>query len=208
MKRVLVIATFLQACFCGSVFACGEPQKGNVIFEDNFADDSGGWQRSDSFSIEPPAFVITLDKNSVAAQPQNLTFDVNNGDFCVDVVLPPSPPESNVSGGLIFWGSSDLANYYVFIISPNSAASLWRKTNGNWTQILSGSASVKPTEANSVRAVAKGNLITLFVNGQEFKKIQAQNTGGSRFGMYVEADKAPTDPIKYKFQNYKVTAGE
>jgi len=207
MRRVLVIVGLLQTCFCGSVLACGEAQKGSVIFEDNFADDSGGWDRSDYTNVESPAFVIKLDKNAVSVVTENLTFDVKEGDFCVDVALPPSPPENGVEGGLVFWGS-DYANYYVFLISPNSLASLWRKTNGNWNRIVAGTAPVKPTETNSIRAIAKGDLITLFVNGQEFKKVRAQNTGASRFGMYTAVDKPLTDPIKFRFQNFKVTTGE
>jgi hypothetical protein len=207
MRHVLVIVGLLQTCFCGSVLACSDAQKGNVIFEDTFADDSGGWDRSSYTTVESPAFVIKLDKTAQSVVSENLTFDVKEGDFCVDVALPPSPHENGVAGGLTFWGS-DYANYYVFIISPNSLASLWRKANGIWSQIVSGTAPIKPTETNSIRAVAKGNLITLFVNDQEFKKVRAQNTGGLRFGMYTAADKPLTDPIEFKFQNYKVTTGE
>jgi hypothetical protein len=58
--------------------------------------------------------------------------------------------------------------------------------------------------------VAKDGLITLSVNGQEFKKLRAQApAGGTRFGMFTAADKQPlTDPLQVKFQNYKVTTGQ
>jgi hypothetical protein len=211
MNRVLVIAGLLQACFCGSALACSEQQKGNVVFEDNFADDSGGWNLWDHGKIEPPTYVLILDKDLGAALTENQTFDFKEGDFCVDVTLPPAPADNNISGGIVFW-AAEFNNYYLLQIGTNSGAGLFRKTNGNWNTIYTVPTfpAVKPAGSNSVHVVAKDGLITLSVNGQEFKKLRAQApAGGTRFGMFTAADKQPlTDPLQVKFQNYKVTTGQ
>ncbi len=54
----------LQVLLCGSAIAC-EGQVGKVIYEDTFADDTGGWDFTPpAATVKPPDFVFEWALNS------------------------------------------------------------------------------------------------------------------------------------------------
>ena len=58
MTRSLMIAAALQMVFATAALAC-DGQSGVSIFEDKFADDSGGWDMSSTnIKVVPPAMQI------------------------------------------------------------------------------------------------------------------------------------------------------
>ena len=96
MRCVLLAAAILHIALGGVALACGADQKGNTIFEDTFADDSGGWDLQMA-RIQPPNLIFSLGERG--KQALNLTFNATDGDYCVDVLLPA---DTSAYAGLIF----------------------------------------------------------------------------------------------------------
>ena len=122
-----------------SAHAC-DGQTGAVIFQDNFADDLGGWDldRGDhpKDQITPPDFVFTLSGDGFADSAQNLTFNATVGDYCMDFILPPAPaPDNRVVAGVILW-ATDYKNYLLVQASTNGDVELYRKSAGNWQKVF------------------------------------------------------------------------
>ena len=113
----IVLAVAVQSAIGAAALAC-DGQAGNVIFEDAFADDSGGWDFTPATSqVKPPDFVFTLTKQTTNANVQNLTFNATIADFCADFALPKSPaPDNAAYAALTFWGA-DYANFMMAMVS-------------------------------------------------------------------------------------------
>ena len=72
MKHMLLMVAALQAVLGTSALAC-DGQSGATIFQDKFADDTGGWDLSASeVKIVPPAMEVTLNKSVSAVTAHNL----------------------------------------------------------------------------------------------------------------------------------------
>jgi hypothetical protein len=209
----VALAALLQAGMAAGAMAC-EGQSGNVIFEDTFPDDSGGWELfQDRDSVVPPNFLITLpeDDEGIGHSSLNLTFEATEADFCTEFVWPqdPLPQDSYLGAGLMFW-AADYDNHYLLQAHSTGKVGLYRKSNGKWNTIfeVADSGVVKPApEVNTVRALAKGGKITAFVNGQQIKAIRApMPQNAPRFGLYAESGKLEK-PVAIHFSSYLVTEG-
>lgn len=202
MRCVLLAAAILHIALGGAALACGADQKGNTIFEDTFADDSGGWDLQMA-RIQPPNLIFSLGERG--KQALNLTFNATDGDYCVDVLLPA---DTSAYAGLIFW-ASDFLNLYFFRIGSSGNAGLWRLVNNQWANVFKvEDAPVEPTNVNHLRVMVEDGLITMFVNGKEIRKVRAQTPPGLlRFGLRAEPGKAMSGTFDVKFQNFKVTSG-
>lgn len=212
MRFVLLIATMIYLGLGGAAFACAGDQTGTVVLEDQFTDDSGGWDLTGAAKVEPPSLVITVDPAFVSRASLNQTFNATDGDYCVDVTLPANPPANKpVAGGLVFW-ASDYENYYLFQVSSNTSVGLWRLVGNRWSPIfkLADPQLVKTSGANNLRVVIKDGSIVLSVNGKEIKKVRAQTPPGSlRFGLRAERTEGTPvpGPLSVKFENFKLTSG-
>jgi hypothetical protein len=168
-------------------------QKGKVIYEDTFADDSGGWTVDTDLKVGGGTYAVHLDPKYTTWTDLNSTFDASEADYCVEAVMPKSvAPDNAVSIGLVFW-ATDYDNKYVMQMDSTPQAALWRTTNGKWTQIGDLTNPTLKPEVGSVmaiRVVAANNLIAPSVNGVELKKIRAKMPSGTlKFGLYVQTDK-------------------
>jgi hypothetical protein len=216
---LVVTANWADAANC-------EGQRGRLIFEDDFTDDSGGWAHEPSASwnatfgksglrmhIQDPTLVWAL---------LNIAFTARDGDFCAEAVMPKVAASGIVSRtGLIFL-ANDTENFYVLMIggdlpTPSNqlrgAIGLWRKHKGTWGRLGDWSDpkfKLEPGSVVALRAMVKPDLIIASVNGVEVKKQRAQLPGESlRFGLYVETNKAvPAPGMAFQFKRYKVTAGD
>lgn len=213
MKKwhLAAISAALALALSGEGLAC-EGQAGSIIFEDNFADDSGGWELTDKgTAIAPPAMIMTLSDQFTSIAAQNLTFNAGDGDYCVDFMLPVSPAADNpVAVGVQFW-ATDYANTMVALVFSSGSIALYKKAGGKWAKIwlVENSTAVKPGTPNSLRAIAKGGKIDILVNGVDIKTVRAQMpTGNLRFGVYAQSDKVPAPAVDVSITGYKVTAGQ
>jgi hypothetical protein len=216
---LVVIQTSARAGSC-------EGQKGSVIFEDDFADDTGGWLHeagpSGSVSFGKSGLTLRILDPATSFRFLNLTFAASEGDFCVEAAMPKPPGADTVArAGLVFL-ANDFANFYVLmaggdVATPSSQQQsmigLMRLEEGNWGA-LGGWSEPKirldPESVVALRAVVKAKLITAFVNGVELKKVRFPGVGSSlKFGVYVETSKpVPAPGISFQFKRYRVTAGE
>jgi hypothetical protein len=211
MRRSFLMAIAFSALMGASALAC-DGQVGKVIYEDTFADDSGGWDLSPpATAIKPPNFVITLDSKSSAISSQVLTFRANEADYCLEGTVPKAPaPDNNMSLGLEFW-ATDYRNFWLSELGSNGTISLWTDVNGNWTNIATvpNAQGFKPDTANALRVTTLGGKIVISLNGQLVKTIRAQIPDGAlRFGIYGQLDKAVDGASPILVTSYKVTSGQ
>lgn len=212
MYRTILIAAAIQAFLGYGAMAC-DGQAGDVVFEDSFPDDSGGWDLyADTVKVTPPNLDVVLSSATTWTSSQNLTFNATDADYCTDVILP-KPPEADVlsQAGIEFW-ATDYNNYYLAEMQSDGLFGLYRRQNGNWQTVaeVPKSPAVK-TDAgavNSLRVIAKGGKIQIMVNGTSVKTVRAQvPTGTLRFGIYAGLSKAPGQAQTVAFKQYKVTTG-
>jgi hypothetical protein len=196
-------------------------QVGKVIFQDTFADDSGGWGGVTAPDAEYKGGALLLHPNPRGASEtntnlmiNNLMFTAGNADYCAEFVFPKPPSDTNpVCAGLTFW-QTDLQNELAFFICTNQSAFMSKLTNNAWKDVYAEyktvtSVKTDPNAVNSVRVLAKDGKLTLFVNGKQVKAIQTpQPTSPLPFGLYTSVDNATDANPTVKFTSLGVTTGE
>jgi hypothetical protein len=178
--------------FATIAFAC-DGQTGKVIFEDKFADDTGGWQfgEADGLLFKGPGAIAKTDasNNGYQVTALNQTFTATQGDFCTEGPFPADAAKVNAGIGVVFWGK-DYSNYWMANAFANGKVYLTKIANNQAFYIFDTQSTnvVKtgPTDVNSVRAVVKSGTITVIVNGQTVKSVRAQ---------------IPSDDLKFGFRH-------
>ena len=214
MLRTLSVVAALQLLALSSAWACSG-QVGAVIFQDSFTDDSGGWDQSPPQAvIKPPAFVFTLDTQYSGMAAQNLTFNATDGDYCMDVLLPPpTAPDNQFYAGVEFWAPS-YDDATMAELSSQGTVFVSKKVAGKWSTVstVNNAPGFQPKAVNSLRVTALAGVITVYLNGTQVKVIRAQEPTSSslRFGMLVEMDKpvASGNASPVQIKSYSVTAGK
>ncbi len=214
MPRKLVCTTIvLLVLLCGSAVAC-EGQVGKVIYEDTFADDSGGWDLTPpAATVKPPDFVFAMSSKFSNLSSQVLTFHATDADYCAEVIAPKSLAADNKYGFAIQFWAVDYNNYWMVMLSSDGSIGLYSRTNGVWQTIanIPNAPSLKPEPdaVNTLRVTTTGGRISIYLNGQLVKAIRAQVPDGSlRFGMYSQIDKAVDGAAPILVKSYKVTSGQ
>jgi hypothetical protein len=187
-----------------------DDQKGKLIYEDTFADDSGGWEADSNAKAGGGQYAIHLAAPHDVWQSLNATFNASEADYCMEFVVPKSvAPDNAVQVGLAFWGL-DYDNYYLASVLSDGTALVVRKTNKKWSTLASklSDPGMKVTEGSVavIRVHAAGNLITFSVNGIELKKIRAEMLSGPlRFGIYLETMKDNPGDVDVSVKRVKVS---
>ena len=212
MMRFLVAVLALLLGLVSSARAACEGQAGTTIFDDNFADDAGGWDLT-TWKMQPPVIVGGLTSQFTSNSTLNTTFNATDGDYCSEVKLPASPAKDNsASAGLLFL-ATDYNNLFLAMISSNGSTNLYKRVTGNYSTIYTAQDTIAvnttPGAVNVIRVTVKEGKITLFVNGKQLKVVRAQIPAGPlRFGMYAQVDKAIQSEVDVDFTSYKVTSGQ
>ncbi|MGV1013331.1 MAG: family 16 glycoside hydrolase [Methyloceanibacter sp.] len=186
MRRVLfllAVATLFLAGHSDHAAACQGPE---VIFEDTFGDETGGWTARDTVEIEDGAFTLKLAPDDMQAN-LNVTFTVDNADICADAVWPEG--EQPVLGaGLLFWGESN-QTYFQFGVLNNGRFWIARKQDGKWLGTIAANVDSPaihkaPGAANTLRVKTEGDKATFFINGTKVRELRGQAPKGPwRFGL-------------------------
>lgn len=211
--KSLGLALAMQVAAAVGAHAC-DLQTGSVIFQDKFADDSGGWDFSPPVNqVKPPDYLFTLTSNAYFTAAENLTFNASYGDYCMDFVLPKSiAPDNNVSAGMILL-ATDYNNYYLVLTFSNGNVTMFKKLSGNYTTIFTVANSPgynsAPDAVNSLRVVATNDQkLTITLNGKPVKVIRVQTPPNPlTFGVFVQADKAPPTDTLVRIKEFSVTSG-
>ena len=168
----------------GVALACNGSE---VIFEDTFEDDAGGWSHKDSVEVKDGSFIINLPADDMQSN-LNVTFNVKDADICTDAVWPEGGDQPVLGAGLLFWGESN-RTYYQFGILNNGRFWIARKQDGAWlgtiaANIDSPAIKTAPGASNTLRVDAKGNALTFYVNGTKVREVRGQApTNAWRFGV-------------------------
>jgi hypothetical protein len=179
----------------------------NVIFEDQFHDDAGGWSIKDNMEVKDGAFTFKLPPDDMSSN-LNVTFTVKDADICTDTVWPEGD-QPVLGAGLLFWGE-DTRTYFQFGILNNGKFWIARKQDGKWLGTIAAnvdSTAIKtlPGATNTLRVKTNGNSVTFYINGTKVRDLrgQAPKTGW-RFGLSGDNfDKQKEAKVIYK--SMKVT---
>jgi hypothetical protein len=201
----LGVAAALLCCagFFEPAWACEGTE---VVFEDKFADDSGGWAINQDVELKDGSFTFKLPPDAMQSD-LNVTYTVNDADICSETVWPDGG-STILGAGLLFWGE-DNRNYLQFGILNNGKFWIARRQDGKWYTIVenvdSSAIKVKSGESNMLRVKASGGVATFFINGTKVRDLRGQAPkGGWRFGLSGDNfDKAKGARVVFK--SVKVT---
>jgi hypothetical protein len=196
-------ALLIAAAFAWPASACEGTE---IVFEDKFADDAGGWAINQDVEIKDGSFTFKLPPDAMQSD-LNVTYTVNDADICSETVWPDGG-STILGAGLLFWGE-DNRNYLQFGILNNGKFWIARRQDGKWYTIVenvdSSAIKVKPGESNTLRVKASGGDATFFINGEKVRDLRGQAPkGGWRFGLSGDNfDKAKD--ARVVFRSVKVT---
>jgi len=201
----LGVAAALLCCvgFVEPAPACEGTQ---VVFEDKFTDDAGGWAINQDVEVKDGSFTFRLPPDAMQSD-LNVTYTVDDADICSEAVWPDGG-STILGAGLLFWGE-DNRNYLQFGVLNNGKFWIARRQDGKWYTIVenvdSSAIKVKPGESNILRVKTSGGVATFFINGTKVRDLRGQAPkGGWRFGLSGDNfDKAKDARVVFK--SVKVT---
>ena len=201
----LGVAAALLCCvgFVEPAPACEGTQ---VVFEDKFTDDAGGWAINQDVEVKDGSFTFRLPPDAMQSD-LNVTYTVDDADICSETVWPDGG-STILGAGLLFWGE-DNRNYLQFGVLNNGKFWIARRQDGKWYTIVenvdSSAIKVKPGESNVLRVKSSGDVATFFINGTKVRDLRGQAPkGGWRFGLSGDNfDKAKDARVVFK--SVKVT---
>ena len=201
----LGVAAALLCCvgFVEPAPACEGTQ---VVFEDKFTDDAGGWAINQDVEVKDGSFTFRLPPDAMQSD-LNVTYTVDDADICSETVWPDGG-STILGAGLLFWGE-DNRNYLQFGVLNNGKFWIARRQDGKWYTIVenvdSSAIKVKPGESNILRVKTSGGIATFFINGTKVRDLRGQAPkGGWRFGLSGDNfDKAKDARVVFK--SVKVT---
>jgi hypothetical protein len=203
------VALLLAATLVGVAFL---PEEGlacegrEMIFQDGFKDDAGGWSLSDAIEVKDESFVMKLGPDAMEAS-LNLTHTVKSADICADAVWP-AEKNKVLGAGLLFWGE-DNRSYFQFGVLNNGKFWIARRQNGKWSTVVenvpSDAIKTGPDESNTLRVSATGNTLSFYINGEKVRDLRGQAPeDGWWFGLSGDNfDKAQEAHLRFK--SVKVT---
>lgn len=211
-RTVFAVALAGLLASVGQGLAC---EGSDVIFEDKFQDNGGGWSQKDTVSIGDGALSFALPADDMQSN-LNVMFSVDDADVCVEAVwpTPDAPAEGDetpqiLGAGLLFWGENN-RTYYQFGVLNNGRYWIARKQDGAWVgtiaaNIDSPAIETAPGASNTLRVDAKGNTLGFYINGTKVRELRGQAPKGSwRFGVSGDNfDKS--DEATVLFTKMKVT---
>ena len=179
-----------------------------IIFEDKFADDAGGWLLRDTVELKDGAFVFKLPPDDMQSN-LNVTYTVKDADICSETVWPDGD-QSMLGAGLLFWGE-DNRTYFQFGILNNGKFWIARKgSEGKWlgtiaANVASPPSTREPGATNTLRVKTEGNSVTFFINGTKVRDLRGQAPKSDwRFGLSGDNFDKEKD-AKVVFKTVKVT---
>jgi hypothetical protein len=193
-------------CVAGFSLPASACEGSDVVFEDKFTDDAGGWAINKDIEVRDGSFVFKLPPDAMQSD-LNVTYTVNDGDICSETVWPSGSP-AILGAGLLFWGE-DNRNYLQFGVLNNGKFWIARRLDGKWNTIVenvdSSAIIVKPGGSNTLRVKVNGDVASFFINGTKVRDLRGQAPkGGWRFGLSGDNFDKDKD-ARVVFKSIKVT---
>ncbi len=173
---------------------------GSVLFTDNFssqkASEDKGWSFEAGDNVD---YTWSANKLTISVKKtQWLGWDTPDGtydNFGVEIEAQPTS-SGYAEYGIIFriTGSGDTRSYYVFGVNTSGKYFLQKRVEGKWADpdpiSATASQAIKPNGKNTLRVLAQGATISLYVNGSLVKTVSDDSiTGGGKVGVYAGTDK-------------------
>ncbi len=189
------------------VQASNEPQRGDLLYSDDFSDPASGWKRS---STEESIFAykdgryhitgITPQKNFYAYLPGDETFT----DFIVEVEAKLDEVPENGGYGINLRKDSESGDYYRFELDGDQFSFLKLKNNEwvflvDWTK---SSAIETGAGTNKIKIVAQGNTFTFYVN--DVKLGECSDIGPTSGTIFLFTETRDDGRVHVSFDNLKV----
>lgn len=207
----LALAAFVAGlALAPPAFAC-EGQIGEVVFEDDFTDDRGGWWHGSGLSEirSPGGFYITLTPERFHLSSQNQMFSGLDGDYCLAFDLP-ARSATNVLIGLQFWIDDPGESFFIASAACNGTTDAFKSAGGQWTEIFVNrdAPGLRPGARNEIRVLAKAGRLTFFVNGIQQKVARAPFPNRPLpFAIFAQLYEA-TAPVEIAIARFRLTTGE
>jgi hypothetical protein len=206
MARSEVLLAAAMLCVAGFSWSASACEGTDVVFEDKFTDDAGGWAINKDVEVKDGSFVFKLPPDAMQSD-LNVTYTVNDADICSETVWPNGGP-AILGAGLLFWGE-DNRNYLQFGVLNNGKFWIARRLDGKWNTIVenvdSSAIIVKPGGSNTLRVKASGDVASFFINGTKVRDLRGQAPkGGWRFGLSGDNFDKDKD-ARVVFKSVKVT---
>ena len=180
--------------------------KGDEIYSDDFADDSGMWGNpSDWLKIGGGSMELTLQpgyRGAALFRGQTL----KEFDACVDITYPEAKkPDGGPLAGIAFW-FKEWANHYVVATTPIGAVGAFRYNKEKfalqspfrkYNHIKAGAGAT-----NTFRVTVKGNSITIYANDQRVAGFRG-TPDDAWMGLFAESEQDGANT--WKFSNFKLT---
>lgn len=187
---------------------------GEVILEENFADNSNTWDigsNENSESVIDDGKLIV--KSQIPSEGYSHTFftppvSAENIDISVDIEFSEGAPENGVAGVACQYKDDD--NYIWVAINRVGGYTIQKQVNKEWTTLVPWSTSSlthQEVAANHLRVVCNDGHITLFVNdGFAADTMDTSLSGGSfRLDAASRAENTDdTNPVGVSFSNLVV----
>ena len=188
MRKSLLSAALAVLFVAGPVWqiAAAACEGEEIIFEDKFADDAGGWPLRETVEVKDGSFVFKLPPDDMQSN-LNVTFTVKDADICSETVWPDGD-QPMLGAGLLFWGQ-DNRTYFQFGILNNGKFWIARKQDGKWlgtiaANVDSTAINQGPGATNTLRVKTTGNNASFFINGTKVRDLRGQAPKGDwRFGL-------------------------
>jgi hypothetical protein len=192
LRTVYVLGVAMLIASSSHGLAC---EGADVLFEDRFEDNAGGWSQKKAVAIGDGALTFTLPADDMQSN-LNVMFSVEDADVCAEAVWPHGQTQDEAAerkqqilgAGLLFWGENN-RSYYQFGILNNGRYWIARKHNGAWVgtiaaNIHSPAIKTAPGSSNTLRVDANGNSLVFYINGTKVREVRGQAPeGGWRFGV-------------------------
>ncbi|NLF01517.1 MAG: LamG domain-containing protein [Anaerolineales bacterium] len=179
-------------------------------FSDNFDDAQSGWgvDQSEAFErgyrdgeyfiqIQSPNWFMWTSPSAEV------------GDIAAEADLYLAPTYANGYAGLLC-RHKDRENFYYFAISPAGYYAIFRRVGGGDLQILTGGGSARYSEAirqgervNHVKAICRGDVLSLYVNGEMVESVT--DTAHSIGDVGIGVASGPEGDTRFHFDNFEAT---
>lgn len=192
----------------------GPPPLGNVVYEDDYADDTSGWDVADTeksaAGYENGQYVLTVKTPKwLAWANPNIGLDLGDIAIDVDARLDSGPKDNQAIYGLLC-RYVDAKNFYYFVIRADGYAAIYKVADGQRTMLSSPDNEYAPAlpvrkgkMTNHLRAMCMGSLLELYVNQKQVVAAEDSDFASGDVGVVVGA--LDEGGVKVIFDDFVVT---
>jgi hypothetical protein len=200
--RTLTGALIALTIAASPALAC----KGEEIFSDDFADESGPWDQTQFSKIGGGHAELSMQPGYMGVV-RLLADTPKEFDVCVDLTYPEvKNPDGGTTGGLAFW-FKDYQNFFGVGTTPFGAAGAWRYNKEKYLRLSPfrkyEALKAGTGQTNTLRITAKGNQITFYANDQKLGSFRGVPEE-AYIGLYATSATDETQNV-WKFTNFKLT---